>query len=160
MAKHSDGLIRLIGGFKLVKAAILVALGLGALSMLQPDMARHIRSWVHAFGLSSENRYFMKLAMAKDSDLEEVGIASLAYAAVFVVEGFGLLGRRVWAEYLTVLVTMSFIPFEIYELTRGPGWPRALVLAGNVAIVVYLVFRLRADRHWPFRGIRAARGGL
>jgi uncharacterized membrane protein (DUF2068 family) len=54
--------------------------------------------------------------------------------------------RRRWAEWLTVFVTASFIPLELYELSRrfGPGKLVALVL--NVAIALYLVWRRLEDR--------------
>ena len=41
----------------------------------------------------------------------------LAYAAVEGIEAVGLWYGRRWAEYLTLIVTASLLPFEIYELT-------------------------------------------
>jgi uncharacterized membrane protein (DUF2068 family) len=79
-------------------------------------------------------------------DLREIGAAFIAYAAVFVVEGVGLLRRRRWAEWLTVIVTASFIPFEIYELARRPGVAKVIALALNVAIAAYLAWRRMRDR--------------
>jgi uncharacterized membrane protein (DUF2068 family) len=55
----------------------------------------------------------------------------------------GLLLRRRWAEYFTVIVTGSFIPLELYELTRRISVIRFVVLAVNVAIVWYLIAVLR-----------------
>jgi uncharacterized membrane protein (DUF2068 family) len=65
---------------------------------------------------------------------------------VFVVEGVGLLRGRRWAEWLTVFVTASFIPFEIWELTRRPGGGKVVALAMNAAIVVYLAWRRMHER--------------
>jgi len=45
-----------------------------------------------------------------------------------------------------VVVTASFIPFEIWELTRRPGGGKVVALAVNAAIVVYLAWRrVRAE---------------
>jgi uncharacterized membrane protein (DUF2068 family) len=67
-----------------------------------------------------------------------------AYGALFTVEGFGLwLGKR-WGEWLTIVATTSFIPFELYELWKRATFTRAAFLAVNVAIVIYLVWRIRA----------------
>ena len=41
--------------------------------------------------------------------------------------------------------------FEIYELVDQPGVIKAVVTVANVAIVIYLVLRLRNDGNWPFR---------
>ena len=62
-----------------------------------------------------------------------------------VGECLGTLERR-WAEYLTVIATSSFIPLELYELTRGVNPPRLVILAINLAIVWYLVRILRRQR--------------
>ena len=67
-------------------------------------------------------------------------------AAVFIVEGVGLLLRRHWAEYLAVIATASFLPLEIYELVERVEASRALVVLVNLAIVVYLAARLAAER--------------
>ncbi len=42
---------------------------------------------------------------------------------------------------LTVVVTASFIPLEVYELLRRPGPGKAFAVALNVAIVAYLARR-------------------
>jgi uncharacterized membrane protein (DUF2068 family) len=75
--------------------------------------------------------------------------AALVYAAVFVVEGVGLMRARRWAEYLTVIVTVSFLPLEILALTHRASPPRVITLAANVAVVAYLVWRLYEDRPSP-----------
>ena len=50
-----------------------------------------------------------------------------------------------WAEYFSVVVTSSFIPLEIWELFRHFSAAKVLVIVVNVAIVVYLVIRLRSE---------------
>jgi uncharacterized membrane protein (DUF2068 family) len=62
-----------------------------------------------------------------------------------LTEGFGLLFRKRWAEYLTIIATGSFIPLEIYEIARHCSAARILLLIGNVAIVVYLIVHVRSQ---------------
>ena len=58
-------------------------------------------------------------------------------------QGIGLLRGHTWAEWLTALVTSSFIPIECYEIAKGATvWNVALLIV-NSAIVVYLVRHLR-----------------
>ena len=153
MARHRpDVIIRLIALAKLVKAAMLIALGLGALSM------RHDQSWlgtwIHAIAADPHGKYVTE-AIARISsfdahDLRRIGVGSMIYGAVFVIEGIGLWLRQAWAEVMTVIVTTSFVPLEIYELVEHPSWPKVCVLAFNVVVVLYLLRRLKRERHWPF----------
>jgi uncharacterized membrane protein (DUF2068 family) len=72
-----------------------------------------------------------------------LGVAIAAYAALEGVEAVGLwLGRR-WAEYLTFVATVVFVPYEIYELTKSVTALKVLALVINVAIVAYLLFSKR-----------------
>jgi uncharacterized membrane protein (DUF2068 family) len=77
------------------------------------------------------------------TNLYLAGAAIAAYAALEGVEAIGLwLGRR-WAEYLTFVSTIVFVPFEIYELTESVTALKVLTLIINLAIVVYLLFSKR-----------------
>lgn len=87
------------------------------------------------------------------SRLRLFAVIALAYAAVEGVEAVGLwLGRR-WAEYLTLLVTASLLPVEIFELTHHFTPLKVLTFVINVAVVVYLLF---AKRLFGLRGGAAA----
>ena len=71
---------------------------------------------------------------------------TIAYTAVVLTEGIGLWMRRAWAEWLTLMVTSSLVPFELWELiTRPPGRRLALgaTLVLNLLIVWYLARLLR-----------------
>jgi uncharacterized membrane protein (DUF2068 family) len=75
-----------------------------------------------------------------------LSIGTFVYAAIFLVEGAGLLLRKRWAEFLTVFVTASFIPLEIYEIVRKPSPLKGVGILVNVLIVAYLVVRLWRER--------------
>jgi uncharacterized membrane protein (DUF2068 family) len=77
------------------------------------------------------------------TNLYLAGAAIAAYAALEGVEAIGLwLGRR-WAEYLTFVATVVFVPYEIYELTKSVTTLKVLSLVINLAIVAYLLFSKR-----------------
>jgi uncharacterized membrane protein (DUF2068 family) len=48
--------------------------------------------------------------------------------------------------WFTVIITGSFLPVEIYELARHPGSGKVLVMVINLALVWYLIRRIRDGR--------------
>jgi uncharacterized membrane protein (DUF2068 family) len=145
--------------FKLVKAAALVGLAIAALSLVDRDVAHGVSGWIDH--LHPTNRYLHELvdriSAFEPSTMRWIGVGTLLYASLFVVEGVGLIRRKLWAEYVTIVVTASLIPIEIYEVIHAESLSKAAVLAVNIAIVIYLGYRLRSDGQWPFR--RGARAG-
>ncbi len=72
-----------------------------------------------------------------------LGVISLGYGALELVEGVGLWRRRRWAEYLTVAATALLIPLEVYELAHHATLLKVGGLVVNLLIVAYLVRVLR-----------------
>ena len=150
MKTSGDQMIRLIAVFKLLKAGLLIALGVGAFQLLHQDLGSVLERWIEALRLDPEQHY-LDVALAKASDvspaqIRQVGVGSFIYAALFLTEGLGLWLRKRWAEWLTVILTSSLVPVEIYEIHRHPSWAKVAVLALNVAIVVYLIYHMRKQR--------------
>ena len=70
-------------------------------------------------------------------------VIAAVYAVIEGVEAVGLWRERRWAEYLTCLATVGFIPYEVYELTRSTTAFKVGALVLNVAVLVYLVWSKR-----------------
>jgi len=142
-----DAGLWLIGGFKLAKGLLLLVVGVGILRLLHRDVADVLASWIAQLHVDPENRYVDRALSAAlsldDRRLKQISVGTFAYAALLLTEGIGLLLRQRWAEYLTVIVTGSFIPLELYELAKRITLTRLTVIGINVAIVWYLVGRLR-----------------
>ncbi|MFZ6181137.1 DUF2127 domain-containing protein [Nannocystis pusilla] len=142
-----DRLLRAIALFKFCKAALLGTVALGALELLRPGLAERAHAWLSALALHSERarleELLARLAGVSPAQLAELGVGSFLYAALFAVEGVGLwLGRR-WAEYVTVVTTLSLVPFEVHHLLRHPRPAGASALLLNLAVAAVLVQRLR-----------------
>jgi uncharacterized membrane protein (DUF2068 family) len=137
----------LIAAFKLLKGLMLLAVGIGALSLLHENAAAQVTHWIAALGVDPENHYIHKLVrklwMVNDAKLEAISLGTFFYAALMLTEGIGLALRKRWAEYFTIIATSSFIPLEVYELAQHFTITRIVVIAVNVAVVVYLVIVLR-----------------
>jgi uncharacterized membrane protein (DUF2068 family) len=67
----------------------------------------------------------------------------VAYAALQLTEGVGLFLLKRWGEYVAVVGTSAFVPFEVYELTHHVTWLKVVALVVNLAAVVYLVWTKR-----------------
>lgn len=140
----------LIGIFKIVKAVFFVGLGFGALHFLKHDLVQTIQRIVDSRGFDSEN-HFVSLVIDKAElithhRLRQMALGTFAYAALATVEGIGLMRRKVWAEYLTLWLSISFLPWELYEIVAHANWWRFAVLATNLLIVAYLVWIIQRKK--------------
>ena len=145
----STGLI-LIGLFKLVKALALIAVGIGALRYLHKDLAASVMHWVNVSRVDPDNRFIHPLLAKAFSvtpkQLKELSAGTFFYAALLGIEGIGLLMRKHWAEYFTIITTGALLPLEIYELAKHVTTAKIIVLVINAAIVWYLIARVRSRR--------------
>jgi uncharacterized membrane protein (DUF2068 family) len=149
--KSSDStVIRLIAVFKLAKALALIAVGVGALKLLHRDMGSTLDHWITMSGLDPENPWLdsaiEKVSNLTPAEVKGFGIVSFIYAGLFLTEGIGLWLMKRWAEWFTIIITSSLVPAEIYELYRDPSATKIVVLVINVAVVIYLVYRIRTHK--------------
>jgi uncharacterized membrane protein (DUF2068 family) len=143
--RHDVGFI-IIGVFKLMKGALLLAFGLGALSLIHRDAAEVFHHWAHVFQVDTDSKFvqywLVEVGLVQKRDLGLIVTTSFLYSALLTTEGVGLLMEKVWAEYLTSIITASFIPIEIYALARHTTIARITLLSVNILVVAYLMFRL------------------
>lgn len=143
--------LRLIAAFKLAKAVLLTSVAVKVLRLVHEDLELAGYTLAMHLHLDPEGRLvepiLRRLIGIEPRALTRFSLGALAYAALLFTEGIGLLSGKRWAEYLTIVATASLVPFELYELARRLTVPRVLALAVNVAIVVYLVVRVRRERH-------------
>lgn len=128
---------------------MLIVLGVGAFRLFDRDIAGFLEHWIKALRLDP-GEHFFDMALAKAADLtpqqiRNIGLGSFFYAGLFSAEGTGLWLRKRWGEWLTVIITGSLIPIEIYEMVRHIGPAKVAVLVLNVAIVAYLIFHIRSQ---------------
>jgi uncharacterized membrane protein (DUF2068 family) len=147
VAVPRDATLVFIGAFKLAKGIGLLALGLGLLHVLHRDVADVLLQWTTQLHIDPDGQHVGRavqaIAALDERRLTAITGGLFVYSAVFLTEGIGLLLRRRWAEYFTVIVTGSFLPLELYEVIRHPGGVRVAVLLVNLGIVWYLARRLR-----------------
>jgi len=149
MKSTDTRVIRLIAVFKLLKAALLIAVGVGALKLLHTDFTSVLTAWVARLGLGPGSRYVGRILLQASTltpnKLKDLGVGSFIYAGLFLTEGIGLWMVKRWAEWLTVIITSSLIPVEVYEIYRHPSAVKILVLIINIAVVGFLIYRIRVE---------------
>jgi uncharacterized membrane protein (DUF2068 family) len=153
LATHSrpvggrDRTLLAIALFKLLKAASLFAIGIGLFRLVHDGVAATVEGWIARFrvdpGQHFINLLLQRLTGIDPRKLEWIGVGTLFYATIFLIEGIGLLLRKRWAEWMTVISTSLLLPLEVFELSRHVTWPKALTLIANVLVVIYLIVLLR-----------------
>ena len=145
----SERWIVAIGVWKLLEASLFVILGVGALKLLHKDLVDVVTRFIIDLGRDPEghlaNLILDKVALIDPHRLKQISIAIFAGAALHLIEGVGLVLRKVWAEYVTLIVTASFLPWEVFEILRHLTWIKIVLLLLNVAVVAYLVFYVQAS---------------
>ena len=73
-------------------------------------------------------------------------LLALLYSAMRFVEAFGLWFGMRWAEWFALLSGSVYLPFELYELSKGFTWLKIGLLTINLLIVLYMAIVLRRSR--------------
>lgn len=149
--EHRRGLL-LIGIFKLSKAALSIALGVGALKLLHHDIASVVFHIAEVLRIDPENHILglllIRANLIDPRQLRHFSLLTFAYAGLCLVEGTGLMLEKRWAEYFTVTLTALALPWEVFEIYKEFTIPRVTLLIVNMAVLAYLVWLLRrGQRH-------------
>ena len=137
---HNRWLI-LIAAFKLAQALLFVAIGVGALRLLHKDVGDELARLVDHLRFNPESRFvnfvLEKATLLDDRLLRRIGAVVFIYAGLDLIEGIGLYLEKTWAEYLTLAITGSFLPWEIFEVYRKVTPTRVGLLAVNAMVFFY-----------------------
>ena len=142
--------LRWIGALQLVKGVLLIALALGLLSFLHRDVDEIAGVWMSKVGINIEKghaaAFLEMLDLVTDKQLFEMSLVAFLFGGVLMTQGTGLLLRKEWAKYLTLVATSLLIPFEAFEIAKGFGWIKLSVFLVNIAIVGIMIHFVRAKR--------------
>jgi uncharacterized membrane protein (DUF2068 family) len=144
--QHSGVVYWLIACVKLAKGVLLLAAAVGALALLGKDVGAQAAHLAGVFSVDADNTYIQallaKLTHIDDRTLAQISAGTFFFAGLLLTEGIGLLLKRRWAQYFTIVVTGSFVPLETYELIKTFSVAKVAVLVINVGVVAYLAIRI------------------
>src|ERR1017187_9080069 len=89
--KESSFVLILIGLFKLVKALLLIIVGIGAIKVLHKDLAASVTHWTRLLHIDPDNRFIhgflVKIFRLTPKQLKELSLGTFLYAGLFLTEG-------------------------------------------------------------------------
>jgi uncharacterized membrane protein (DUF2068 family) len=134
--------LRLIIIEKAFLGLLTLVLSAGILTLGNTEIQEWLVHLSKVFNLDADNHFIMLLmdflTNAKASTLIGVSVVGFFYAGLNFVEAYGLAKRYRWAEYLTVIATGIFIPFEVYKVLDELTPLRVWALVINILIVIFL----------------------
>lgn len=147
--KSHNRLLLLIAVYKFLYALLFFVIGVGALHLLHKDIADEIDQIARYLRFNPESRLvnflLEKAALVNEPLLRRIGLAAYSYAAITLLEGIGLYLEKAWGEFLTLVITASFLPWEILAIFHRLTWFRSALLIINILVFFYLL-RLVAER--------------
>jgi uncharacterized membrane protein (DUF2068 family) len=157
-AEQQSKLLPWIAGAKLLKAILLFVVAFGFHRLIQGNgggdntqAQETFERWVKEIRVDPGGHYAHLVINAvtgmSEHRMHQLQVATILYGMLFATEGTGLMLRKRWAEYLTIVSTTVFLPLEVIELMKPEHRAvKAGLLAFNLLIVAYLVwnvFRIR-----------------
>lgn len=139
--------LMVIGALKLAEALLFVLIGVGVIRVMHRGLVDVLTHLIVALHRDPEGRFtsllLAKAALLSPHRLKEISAAAFAHSALDILEGVGLILRQVWAEFITLGVSVLFLPFEIFSLARHATWIKVGIIVVNLAVVVYLALHVR-----------------
>lgn len=137
--------------FEALKGLAAIAASLGLLSLVHHDvraMAYALMGYLHV----NPDAYFPQillndLSALQNANLRRVVVLAWGYAALRLTEAYGLWHDKAWAEWLAAVSGAVYLPLELSHLVAHTTVINMAVLAVNLAVVGYMVVRLRRRRN-------------
>jgi uncharacterized membrane protein (DUF2068 family) len=135
--------LRIIAAVKLFKGVLLFCISFGLFGLVNRDLAELAQKLTVALNVDPENHYvrlfLQDVVKIQPQTLRRVGLWSLVYSSILLIEGTGLWLNKHWAKYLTIVATGAFVPEEIYACVRRFNWLKLGALALNLVILLYII---------------------
>jgi uncharacterized membrane protein (DUF2068 family) len=138
--------VRLVAAFEAAKGAIVLLAGLGLLALIHRDLQSVAEGMVRFSHLNPASRYpriFIDVAShTTNGRLWAMAGGATLYAAVRMIEAYGLWHARRWAEWFAMVAGGLYLPLEIFEMLHRYSWIKVAIFGTNVAIVAYMAYAL------------------
>jgi uncharacterized membrane protein (DUF2068 family) len=147
--RHAQkNLLRMVASFEFIKGIFVLLIGLSAILLVHKDAWVIAESLLALFHISTDRHWaqlFLDFAdRLTDARLWMAAQFAFAYSILRFAEAYGLWKQRTWAEWVAFVSGTLLLPLEIRGLMRGINLFRSALFLGNLVIVFYMLFLLRA----------------
>ena len=142
--------LQAVAAVEFCKGVFVVLMGICALLLLHKDAWLYAESLLAVLHINTD-RHFAQVFLdfadnVTDARLWAAARIAFAYAALRFTEAYGLWRCRTWAEWVALVSGTLLLPLEVRELFRGVTLIRCGLLVGNIAIVLYMLYVILANR--------------
>jgi uncharacterized membrane protein (DUF2068 family) len=141
--RHDHWLI-IIGVFKILEGTLFVLLGLGVVRLLHRDIGDLLVQLAMSLRIDPESRFvnmlLEKIQLLTPHKMRLISAGIFLKAGLDYLEGIGLALEKSWAEWITIGLTASFLPWEIFEIIHRFTWVKVGITFLNLLVLVYLVW--------------------
>ncbi|HKP56157.1 MAG TPA: DUF2127 domain-containing protein [Polyangiales bacterium] len=143
--------LRLIIAYKLARAALAFGAAGVLLGFVSSGNSASLRDWAQQLRMHVASHWATVLAekLVAAVTPHHVWLAATALGfdgALTLLEGWALLRGYTWGSWIVVLSSAALVPFEAVGLWHHPHAGRLILLLGNVAVALYLLWRLQRER--------------
>jgi uncharacterized membrane protein (DUF2068 family) len=143
--------LKTIAIFEALKGSLVLLAAAGLVSWVHKYAQDAAEEIVQQFHLNPASRYphiFLDaIASLNSTKLWLLAGGAGVYAAIRLTEAYGLWHERTWAEWVGAVSGAIYLPFEVYELTRGISVVKVSLLVLNLGIVGFLTRTLYQEKH-------------
>jgi uncharacterized membrane protein (DUF2068 family) len=142
--------LQTVATVEVLKGVFVTLMGICALLLVHKDAWLYAESLLAVFHISTDRRIaqvFLDFAdNVTDAKLWAAAWLAFAYSTLRFIEGYGLWRCRTWAEWVAAISGTLLLPLEVRELFRRVTLLRSGVLIVNVAVVLYMIYIILANR--------------
>ena len=142
--------VRLIAGLSLIKFMLFLVTGLVVGRFIDHEGARFIQRLALDLHIDPDGARLSQLlnwvSGIDVAKLQFLDVVCFSYATLYLIQALGLWYDRYWAEWLTLVMALLFVPYEIFEVIRHHQPLTIILLVLNLAVVAYLIHHVRQKR--------------
>ena len=142
--------VRLIAALSFIKFILFLVTGLVVGRFIDHDGAHFIQRVALDLHIDPDGARLSQLlnwvSGINVAKLQLLDLVCFAYATLYLIQALGLWYDRYWAEWLTLMMAMLFVPYEIFEVIMHHQPLTIILLVLNLAVVAYLLHHVRQKR--------------
>ncbi len=134
--------------FEAFKGLLVLLSGFGLLALIDGDVQAAGEKIVEHLHLNPAHHYpqifIQGLVKLGNTNHTLIAIGAIVYSTIRLLEGYGLWYDRSWAEWMAILSTGAYLPFEFYDIWEKQTAIRIGITVLNIALLIYLIMVRRA----------------